>query len=657
VAVLGHSLWRNHFGADPEILGQTIRLDDLPHTVVGVLPPNTAFPERDTDLWVPLRLNEAGADRISRAMSVVGRMAPGVTLSQTQAEMDALAKALAEEYPESNAATGAWVAPLQRELVRGSSREILILAGAVALLLLVTCANLMGLLLIRWTDRKADLAVRTAVGASRGSHLRLLLSETLLLGVAGGIGGLLVGAILTRITSRFIPPALSLEGATGISPWLVGITFAVSLLAAVLFGLGPAIGFSRASPAELLRQRRGGPTVLTRRTQGVLVVGEVALALALVVGSSLLLQSLRRLSSQELGFRPEGVLVARVEPPSARYSEPGALTGFYRDVLDRINTIPGVLDAGFVSYAPLAGGGGMIYYEPPGVEEREGPPDLVYIRLATTDLLDALGASLASGRSFEPGDQLGAPPVAVVNQAFASRYLGGRPSALGAELPLGGLDLSAQVVGLLEDIRYLGIDEEPWPEVWLHEAQIPTYTFFAPRDLVVRTAVDPLSLSGALRAEIEAVDRSLPLFNVRTLESVAGADLEGPRFQLSLFTGFAVVSLFLACLGVFAVVQYSVQTRRREIGLRVALGASAGRVVRGVVGHGMTLVLSGVGIGILCTLLLGRVMESLLYETSLRDPFAFLFTCVLVVGAGCAACFVPSRRATRLSPMTVLRDD
>lgn len=657
VALLSYPFWQARFGGDGNALGSTILLDDVPHTVVGVLPPGFSFPERDVGLWVPLRFGDPGGDRVSRAMSVVGRLAAGATLGQARQEMEILARALAEEYPESNSATGAWVAPLRDELVRGARGGVLALAGSVALLLLVTCGNLMGLLLIRWTDRRADLAVRTAIGASRVQQLRSLLWESLILGASGGLGGILVAVGLTRVTVRFIPSSLPLAGSSGLSLGLVMTTLAVSLLAAVLFGVGPALGLSATAPAELLCHRRTGPSLRTRRIQGSLVVGEVALALALAVGAGLLFRSVQRLSGEELGFRPDGVLVARMEPPASRYSEAGALGKFYEEVLAGVGAIPGVTAAGFVSYAPMTGSGGMIYYEPPGTEEREGPPDLVYVRLSTPDFFRAVGASLVAGRSFGASDRAGAPFVAIVNEAFARRYLGGATTAVGGEIPLPAFGTSARVVGVLRDMRYVNVNTEPWPAVHLQEAQVPVHTFFTPRDLVVRTEGDPLTLAGAVRVAVEAADPALPLFAVRTLTDVLGAGLEEPRFRLRLFAGFALVALFLSCLGIFAVVQYSVQTRRREIGVRVALGAGPGVVTRGVLLRGATLVGIGVVIGAGSALALGRVMEGILYETNVRDPLTFLATILLVAGAGLLAGYLPSRTATRVDPMTVLRED
>jgi predicted permease len=657
VALLSHGLWQAHFGGDPDVVGTTLRLDDISHTVVGVLPPQFSFPERGVDLFVPLRFETAGADRVSRAVSVVGLLAEGATLSQARQEMEALARALAQEYPESNSATGAWVAPLREELVLGARARILALSGSVILLLLVTCANLMGLLLIRWTERKGDLAVRTAIGASRLQQLRVLLWESLFLGTAGGLGGLFVATALTRITVRFVPSSIPVEGTTGLSPGLVASTLGIALLASALFGVGPALAFSGTPPADLLRLRRTGPSLKTRRVQGALVVGEVALALALAVGSGLLFRSMQRLSGEELGFHPAGALVARMEPPASRYSEPGALSRLYDDVLEGVEALPGVTAAGFVSYAPMTGGGGMIYYEPPGAQEREGPPDLVYVRMSTPDLFRALGSSVVTGRSFQETDRAGAPLVAVVNEAFSERYLGGTDAAVGSDIPLAAFETHARVVGVLGDIRYVSMDAEPWPAIHLHEAQIPSYTFFTPRDLIVRTAGDPLVVAGAIRSQVEAADPALPLFDVRTLTDILGARLEEPRFQLHLFAGFALVALFLSCLGIFAVVQYSVQNRRREIGVRVALGAGPGVVARGVLKQGAVLVGMGVVLGLGGALALGRVLEGILYETTVRDPLTFVATTLMVGSAGLLAGYLPSRRATRVDPMAVLREE
>lgn len=656
VVLLGHDFWIRRYGGDREVLGTTVRLDDVPHTVVGVLPRGFFFPYRGVDLWVPFQIDGSSASRISRGMNVVARLAPGATLAQARSEMEGLAEALAREHPDTNAGTGVRVAPLHEELVSDVRGRILTLGGAVGILLLLTCANLMGLLLIRWLRRRQDLAVRTALGAPRTRQVRLLFVESLVLGLGGGVLGVAVAVLLSGVTGRFVPDALPVGGIVGLGVPLLLCTLGVAVAAALLFGVTPALGLARTSPATLLRDRGGGASRTVRRVQSGLVVLEVAMALTLGVGAGLLYRTVDSLYAQDLGFRPEGVLVARVQPPVSRYPGPEELTTLLDQVLERVRALPGVEAAGFGSFAPLTWSGAMIYYRPPGWVDSGAPPDLVYLRLVTPGYFDALGARVVGGRDFESGDRRPGEPVAVVNEAFVRRYLADEP-ALGTALPVDSYGLSRPtVVGVVEDIRIEDVDVEPGPVLYMAQAQVtrrnPSYDA---RDLVLRVKGDPASPGGSVRAVLREVDPSLPVEELRTLDSVLDATLETSRFQLRLLLGFAAFAVLLACLGTFGVVSYGVQTRLRDIGIRMALGARGSEVRAHIVWGGLRLVVAGVLLGTAASLLLGRFLEALLYQTSPRDPPTLLAVSGVVTLAVLLASYLPARRASRLDPMRVLR--
>jgi putative ABC transport system permease protein len=658
--VFSHSLWVRRFGADPALVGRTVALDGVPHTVVGVMPPHFHFPGRE-EFWVPMAMHpEEAAGRGDHYLRAVGRLREGVSSEAAGDEVRAFAERLARQYPETNGGLGMVVVPLHEEFVGGARPALLILLGAVGLVLLIACANVANLLLARAAARRREVAVRAALGAGRLRLVRQMLTESLLLATLGGAAGLLLAVWSVDLLSALVPPEVAAAGRQPLDARVLLFTLAVSLVTGVVFGLAPALQSSNPRLSEALKEagRYTGSGAGRGRARGALVVCEVAVALMLVVGAGLLLKGFWRLRAVEPGFRAEGVLTMKVILPAAKYAKPEQRRAFYDETLRRVAALPGVESAAMISFLPLTFRGMYFTFtaegRPPATAAER--PNAVY-RVVSPDYFRAMGVPVLRGRAFAASDTAEAPAVMVVSRAMAERHWPGE-DPIGRRLKVGPPDSRnpwATVVGVVGDVRHGALSNELEPEMYAPYAQ-ETRGFTAPRDLVVRTSAgDPLSLAAAVREAVWSVDKDQPVSGARTLEQVLGESVARQRLYLLLLGAFAGLALVLAAVGVYGVMSYAVAQRTHEIGVRVALGAGRADILRLVVGQGMLLGLAGVGVGLAGAFALTRVMSSLLYGVTATDPAVYASVALLITLVALLACYVPARRAMKVDPMEALR--
>ncbi|HEX9670255.1 MAG TPA: ADOP family duplicated permease, partial [Thermoanaerobaculia bacterium] len=534
-------------------------------------------------------------------------------------------------------------------------RAVLVLLGAVGLVLLIACANVANLLLAHASGRSREMAIRAAVGAQRRRVVRQLLTESLLLAAAGGAVGLLAGSWGTSLLRALAPPGVPRIEEIGMSLPVFGFTLAAALAAGLLFGLAPALQASRPDLTGALKAGTGGSgtTAAAGRLRRALVVGEVALALMLLVGAGLLIRSVAGMLRVDPGFAPEGVLVADLALPATDYADDARVAAFYEELLARVGRHPEVAAAGAVSVAPLSGNDTDVSFAVEGrPAPRPGDAPAVWYRIATPGYFRALGMALKRGRGFGPRDHAQAPRVVLVNETFAARFFPGE-EAVGRRLKLGGADDAPwrTIVGLVADVKHRGLTLPAEAELYLPHAQTPAGAM----TLVVRARRDPLALAPALRAELAALDPDLPLSTVAAMDEWVAASVASPRFTTALLVAFAGIALLLAAIGIYGVTAFAVAQRRQEIGVRMALGADRGRVVRLVVGQGMAPVLLGVCLGLAGAYALSRTLAALLFEVSPQDPSTFAGVVLLLVGVALLANLLPARSAAETEPVVALR--
>jgi putative ABC transport system permease protein len=665
VAVLSHGLWQRRFGGEQTVVGREVLLNGEPYTVVGVLPADFQFAYPNVGVWVPAAFTpEQVADHATHFLEVVARLKPGVTIAQAEADLNAVARRITEENPDDAPNLKAVLVPLREHLAGGARRPLLLLLAAVALVLLIACANVAGVLLSRAAARRREIAVRAALGATRLRIVRQLMTESVLLSAAGGAVGALLAVWTFTFLQQLVPAGLRGMAEPRLDSAVLGFTLLVSLIASVAFGLAPALQASKTDLNDALKQAGGrGGVGAGRRLRGAFVVAEVALALVLLVGAGLVVRTLYNLHGQYAGLRPESVLTVRTMLADNRYREPARRAAFYRRVLERVKGLPGVVAAGYTTAVPLTRKGGANGLS---VEGKDNGPDSAWNanhRQVSPDYFRALGLALREGRGFEERDDEGSLPVAVVNETMARSFWPGE-SPLGRRFKV-GLPDSPQpwltVVGVVADVRQMASDEPVKAEMYVPIAQAAvywksqTYSSFAPRDLVVRTSVEPRSLVPAVREVVREVDPYQPVSSALTLEDVLGRDTAQRRVGMILLATFAGVALLLAALGIYGVLAFFVVQHTPEIGVRMALGASPGDMLRMVVGRGMRLALAGVGLGLAAALALTRLIESQLFGVSATDPVTFAGLALLLAAVALLACLIPARRATKVDPMVALR--
>jgi putative ABC transport system permease protein len=660
VVVLSHGLWERRFGADPAIVGQTITLNARPYTVVGVAPESMRLPAR-AQLWTPLAFDPASRPQSRRGdfLSVVARLKPGVSQARAQADMAAIARRLAEAYPQTNARIGVDVISLHDQLVGQIRPALLVFSGAVAFVLLIACANVANLLLARATAREREMAVRAALGAGRKRLVRQMLTESLVLAVGGGVVGLLLAWWGVHGLKAAAPPTLPRLDEIGLDPIALGFTAVAVLVTGFLFGIAPAWrGSAFALHGTLGAGGRAGiGGGRGERLRGVLVVTQVALALVLLVGSGLLVRTFARLQQVDLGFDPRDVLTAQLVLPGAKYTSEERMMSFFDALRERLTATPGVRTVALSSDVPLGGGYNYLSFQvigQPAPRPGENLPDAVPTA-ATGEYFAALRIPLQSGRLFTQADGPNAPRVAVVNQELVKKAFAGR-DPLGQRISFGNPTDSTSwltIVGVVGSTRLEGVGLETYAQAFTPLAQsVVPYVY-----VVARTNGDPASLTPALRREVAALDATLPLSNILSMEQRAAESVAQFKLNSVIVTLFAVVALVLASVGIYAVIAYAVAQRTREIGIRMALGAARADVLRLIVRDGMSPTVLGVVIGALGALGVTRLMRSLLYGVSATDPIVFSVVAAMLVIVALGACWVPARRAARVDPNVALRDE
>jgi putative ABC transport system permease protein len=654
VVILGDKLWRARFNADPGISGKTIKLDGLSYTVIGVMPAGLAFPN-DAELWMPLVI--AVDDHNSFLRPVVGRLKPGVSRQQAQAELDAIAPRFSKGPGDQQPALALRLVPLKDLLVARIRESLLIFAGAVAFVLLIACANVANLLLARAAGRYQEMGVRTALGASRGRLIRQLLTESTLVSLAGGAAGIVlalwgVPALLAIAPAGKIPRIEQVR----IDGWVLAFTIAVSFATGIIFGLAPALQVTRRHVRESLSH--GGRTIagMHERLRGGLVVAEMALALILLTGAGLMLKSFVRLSAVDPGFRPENVLTMTVDLPTSIYRTAQQMQAFHAQTLAKLSGLAGVRAAGVVNFSPL--GSFWITGDFKLEDGRQLPAGYAVAKPCTSPgYFRAMGIRLLSGRDFTEQDNAKAPGVVVISQAVARRLwpaedpIGKRISMQDNPKPADWLT----IVGVVGNVRQESLTEGPRPAIYQPYTQITHPFFLGHMNFVVRTASDPYQLSSAMRGVVREVDRDQPVMAVQTMQDVILSHTAEPRFQARLLGVFSILALLLASLGIYGVLAYSVAQRTHEIGIRMALGAQRGDVLRIVLRRTILLAATGIAVGAAGAFAVTRVLSKVLFEVKPTDPATFALVALLLAAVALAAGLIPARRATKVDPMVALR--
>ena len=660
VMVLSHEFWQRRFNGDPNILNQTLVMGSEPTTVLGVMPQGFKFPvsARELDFWMPLLASIPPAMRGGRGavyLGVFARVKPNVTLGQAQAEMNTLASRLATQYPEANTGFNLALVPSHERLVGNLRPALLVLLGAVGLVLLIACANVANLLLARASARQKEMAIRTAIGATRWQVVRQLLTESLLLSTIGGIAGSLLAFWAIELLAASNPANLPRVAEIGMDKSVLLFTLGLTTLTGLVAGLAPALQASRTDLNEALKDsmRESSGGIKRNRTRSALVVSEIALSLILLVGATLLFQSLRRLLDVSPGFNPENVLTADVSVSSKKYPEPERRAAFYHDALERIAALPGVDSVGVVYPLPLGGSFESFTFDivglppfPPGQQ-----PDAAR-RVISPNYFQAMGTPLLRGRVFGPQDQVKAQPVVIINESFERQYF--PEGAIGRQLipGEGSKPIAREIVGVVGDIRHAGLDVDPEPEYYVPYQQ----TSVSSLTVVTRTTgASPTGVAGGVREALRSVDREQPVYNVRPMTQLVDESIAQRRFNLVLLAGFALLALVLASIGIYGVMSYSVAQRTREIGVRIALGAQSSDVLKLVLVQAVALTTAGVAIGLLGALALSRFLVSLLFQVKPTDPTTLIVVSTVLGLVALVACLVPARRAMKVDPLVALR--
>ncbi|HKO05888.1 MAG TPA: ABC transporter permease [Candidatus Acidoferrales bacterium] len=666
VVVLSDRLWREKFGADSAIIGRALTLNGHSYTVVGVLPPAFQFPldSDPRDLWTTMGVYRVSDDgdkpmterRGAHWLQAVGRLKPGVPLAQANAELAGIASALSKQYPDTNSHLSLRAEPALDALVGDARPALWILLGAVGLVLLIACANVANLLLARATARQREVAVRAALGASRARILRQLLTESVLLALAGAVPGVLLAAWATKILSTL--PSLQIPRlAQAVVDWRALLfTLAAALATAAIFGLVPAVHAAQFSLTGSLREcgRGSGASVRHARLRSTLVVFEVSLALLLLIGSGLLLRSLVRILQVPPGFDPKGAIAFDLDLPGTRYGKPEQSARFFRDLLPKLNALPGVVSASAVVPLPFSDDsiGTSFDIEGRPVPKSEQPG--TQFRCVGLDYFRTMHIPLISGRTFTASDTRGSAPVIIINQTLAKRFFPNE-NPIGKRIQPGisdtGDTVMREIVGVVGDVRHRRLWRAPDPETYAPYDQVA----IGGMTIVVRGDADPQALIPMIRIEVKRMDSELPLYNVRTLEDYVAGSVAQRRFTALLLGIFAAVAMLLAAVGMYGVISYGVAQRTHEIGVRIALGAESADVLRLVVGQGLRLTLLGVALGCLGALGASRFLSGLLFGVAGDDPVTFGAVATMFLAVALVACYVPARRAMRVDPLVALR--
>ena len=651
VAVISHGMWQRRFAGAADVLGRTLTINGRPTQIVGVMPADFYFPVRTVDLWMPVALNPANASRGAHFLGVVARMKPDVTLEQARAEMKTLSERLANQYPESAKESAETVALLQ-QVVGRIRPAILTLFAAVGIVVLIACANVANLLLVRASVREKEIAIRTALGAGRRRVALQMLVESLVLAVAGGGLGLLLAYLGVPLIQSLSAGTIPRVDDVTVDTQVLGFVALVSIATGILFGLFPAWRATRSTVGSTLKEGgRGSASAGGNWVRNTLLVVEVAMSIVLLVGAALLLRSFSRLTSVDPGFDKEKVLAFQVGLPQVRYPQPQQRQAFFETLTERLDALPQVAGAGMVQALPFRSSYTLsfeIQGRPP-VEAGEGPS--ANYRVASPGYFAAMGIPVVRGRTFTERDTTDAPKVAVVDQAFVNRHFPNE-EPLGRGIDIGnGTDGYYEIVGVISDVHQAGLGESPEPSMYVPYRQ----DVFSQMWVVVRTEGDPTALAPLVRQTLQSLDSSVAAALMSPLQDVVTNSVGQERFSMLLLGLFALIALFLASVGLYGVVAYSVSQRTQEIGVRLAIGAQGRDVMTMIVGGGMKLALIGVAIGIAGALALARVVSTMLYEVTPFDPISYTVTPVVLLVVAVLACYIPARRAMRIDPILALR--
>jgi putative ABC transport system permease protein len=654
VAVLSYGLWRDRFGGDPKMLGQSLNLNGQPFTIVGVLPPDFQFSWGAAEVWMPFQTYpNFSLERGTASAAVLGRLKPGVTVEQAQTEMETISKRLAEAYPATNENRSAVVMPFQSVLVEDSRTALLVLLGAVGFVLLIACANVANLMLARAVTRQKEMALRAALGASRLRLARQLLTETLLLSLLGAALGLLIGRWSISALAANSPANLPSTVNINLDWTVLGFTLAVAVLTGIVFGLAPALRFSRPNVHDALKQ--GGKTSNAgsgrNRLRGALVITQVALALALLIGSGLMIRSFLKLSGVNPGFNPKNLLTMEYRVPRSKYPESYQQWDFHRQVVERVRALPGVQSAAVVLALPHSGNGGStIFFPLDRPEAPKGQEPRALRNLADTYYFQTMQIPLLRGRVFTDQDGAEAPLSVVINQTFANRYWPNE-NPVGKQLRFPENNSVGSIVGVVGDVKHGSLDEPDAPQLYVPFAQRP----FIFATLIARTQTEPLSLANAVRGAVWSVDKDQPVWKVRTMEFLLDRSANQNSFVIMLLGAFSALALLLAAVGIYGVISYSVSQRTQEIGVRLALGAQKNDIYKLVVGQGLLLTLLGVAAGLLASWGLTRFLSDLLFGVSPTDAPTFAGISLSLIAVALLASYLPARRAMKVDPLIALR--
>jgi putative ABC transport system permease protein len=660
VAILSHRLWQQRFGADKSIAGRTVTLNDATFTVVGVLPPEFQFAtnaadfqaRNQIDVWVPLALDLEKLNRGTHPLRVIARLRPDVVLLQAQAELNVLGTNLARMYPADNKDKGIAAVPIVEQVMANVRAALEALSAAVGLVLLIACANVANLLLSKAAARQREMAVRIALGASRGRLTQQLLTESLLLSALGGAAGLGLCVAAIRVVTPLLPPDLSRGAGIAVDLRMLVFTAAISLFAGVSFGLGPLVGSRHVNPRECLKDSNrfasGGQSVL----RSFLVVSQLAIAIVLLIGAGLMAKSFWVLIHVPPGFRTENILTARLSLPKSHYPDNRNIAAFERQALDALHGRSGIQSAGFATYLPLSGSdNGWAFF----IEGQPSLPVGVFnfakYRPVSEGYFETLGIPLLRGRLFTAADVADSPWVVVINDSMARQFWGSR-NPIGERMHFAGPTWRT-VIGVVGDVRHDGLDGEPSPEMYMPIDQAANIES-APT-MVVRTALDASAATAAVRETISGIDREFPVDHIETMEQLLSRSVAQPRFRTTILLTFSILALVMASIGIYGVMNYLVIQRTREFGIRLSLGATRADVRRLVLGRAAGLIIVGTCLGLSGAVVLVRFIAKLLFQTAPLDGLTFAVVPMLLIGVALLASYLPASRAMRVDPIVALR--
>jgi predicted permease len=669
VAILSHRMWQSRFGGNPNILGTSITLDTKPFTVIGVMPSGFQFPlsgqPLDAYTTVAVQMVSSSGDeplpaqRGAHYIRAVGRLKPGVTMQQADADAHAIGGALEKQYPDTNGHLSLMIQPEIDSMVGDARPVLMMVLGAVGFLLLIACSNAANLLLARAAGRQREMAIRASMGAGRARVLRQLLTESVLLAIAGGVLGLFLAVWGTTLLAGLQSVRIPRMAQAGIDLRVLAFTLGVSVLTGIIFGMAPALHASRFNLFLSLKEggRASSETKRASRARNILVVAQVSLAVILLVGASLLIESMVHLTRQSPGFDPNGVMTFNLDLPDARYGKPEQSLAFFRDLLERVRAIPGVQSASGVLPLPLGDDVIRTSFEIEGHPMAQSELPRVHIRIVAQDYLKTMRIPLVSGRDFTPRDKRDAPPVILINEALARRYFPNE-NPIGKHIKpsvsdSGPEEKMREIVGVVGDVHHRNLWQPTDPEAYTPYDQLA----LGGMNIVVRAQGEPMNLLPVIREQVRALDAELPVYRARDMSEYISDSVAQRKFTSLLVSVFAAAGLLLATVGLFGLISYSVEQRRTEIGIRVAVGAERGDIIGMVLRSGITLALAGIAVGLAGTFALSRVLKNQLFGVTATDPLTFIGVAFGLIAVATAACYIPAWRAANADPLVALRNE